>query len=80
MRVGHGGDDDQVEIAGSEHVPIVFGRAGCGPELAGGGEALVVEVADRGNRRLVCAQCFDAGKVDVGLGAAADHSDAHGAI
>ena len=80
MRVGHGGDDDQVEVAGGEHVPVVFGRAGFGPESAGGGEALVVEVADRGNRRLVRAQCFDTGKVDIGLGAAADHPDAYGAI
>ena len=78
--VGHGGDDDQVEVSGGEHVPIVFGRAGFGPELAGGGEALVVEVADRSNGRLVRAQCFNAGKVDVGLGAAADHSDTYGAI
>ena len=80
VRIGHSGDDDQIEIGWLEHRAIVGGAARLWPDLAGFGQPLVVEIADGGDYGDFCSQCLQCPEVNVGLGSTADHPDAHGAI
>ena len=57
VRIGHSGDDDQVKIGRLKHSTVVGGPARLGPDLAGFGQPLVIEIADGNDYRDFFSQC-----------------------